>query len=57
MMMDGMSNMMGPLIGLMMTYWVALSVVLLAVLVLLGVWLFQQVRHGAGGDATHAPGA
>ena len=56
-MMDGMNNMMGPLMGLMMTYWVVFSVVLLAVLVLLGVWLFQQVRRGSGGNATHAPRA
>ena len=56
-MMNGMNNVMGPLMALMMTYWVVFSVVLLAVLVLLGMWLFQQVRHGAGGDATHAPGA
>ena len=57
MMMDGMNNMMGPLMGLMMTYWVVFAVVLLAVLVLLGVWLFQQVRHGPGGNAPHAPSA
>ena len=54
-MMDGMNNMMGPLMGLMMTYWVVLSIVILAVLLLLAVWLFQQIRHGSGGDGTRAP--
>ena len=54
-MMDGMNNMMGPVMGLMMTYWAVFAVVLLGVLVLLGVWLFQQVRHASGGNATHAP--
>lgn len=54
-MMDGMNNMMGPLMGLMMTYWVGFSILVLAVLVLLAVWLFQQVRHRSGGNATHAP--
>ena len=56
-MMDGMSNMMGPLMALMMTYWVVFSIVLLAVVVLLAVWLFQQVRRGSGGNATGTPNA
>ena len=56
-MMNGMNNVMGPLMGLMMTYSIVFSVVLLAVLVLLGVWLFQQVRHGSSGNAPHAPSA
>ena len=53
-MMDGMSNVMGPFMGLMMSYWVLVSLLILVVLVLLAVWLFQQVRHGPDtGAAAH----
>jgi uncharacterized membrane protein len=48
-MMGGMSSMMGPFMGWMMTYWVLVSLLVLIVLGLLAVWLFQQVRRGADG--------
>lgn len=55
-MMDGMNTMMGPLMGLMMGYWVVFSLALLVVLVLLAVWLFQQVRpRGATSPANGSP--
>jgi len=46
MMMNDMTSMMGPLMGVMMTYWVVFSLVVLVVLILLAVGLFQQVRRG-----------
>jgi len=54
-MLNGMNDMMAPLMGLTMTYWELFSIVLLVVLVLLAVWLFQQVRQGSGSNASHAP--
>jgi len=46
--MDGMGGMMGWMMGGMMAYWGVVSMLVLVVLVLLAVWLFQQVRRGAG---------
>ncbi len=45
-MMDGMGDMMGWMMGGMMAYWGVISMLVLVVLVLLTVWLFQQVRRG-----------
>jgi len=51
MMMNDMTSMMGPLMGVMMTYWVVFSLVVLVVLILLAVGLFQQVRRGGARPA------
>jgi len=40
-----MSGMMVSLMGAMMTYWLAVSLVVLVILVLLAIWLLQQVRR------------
>ncbi len=50
-MMNDMTSMMGPLMGVMMTYWVVFSLVVLVVLILLAVGLFQQVRRGGARPA------
>ncbi len=54
-MMDGMNNMMGPLMGVMIGYWVLLSLLVLVILGLVAVWLFQQIRREPAGPA--APSA
>ncbi len=51
--MRGMGDMMGGMMGWMMggaiIIWTAIGLLGLVVLSLLAVWLFQQVRRGAGG--------
>ena len=45
----GMGDMMGQMgwmMGGMMAYWALVGVLVLAILVLLAIWLFQQVRGG-----------
>jgi len=42
--MNGMGSMMNLMMGGMMAYGAVFSVLLLIVLVLLAIWLFQQVR-------------
>ena len=54
-MMDGMGamgDMMGGMMGGAMAFWALAGILVLAVLALLAVWLFQQVRRGAGPRAT-----
>jgi hypothetical protein len=43
--------MMGWMMGGAMVYWILVALLVLVVLVLLAVWLFQQVRRGAGPPA------
>ena len=45
-MMCDMSSVMGPMVGVMMTYSAIVSLLVLAVPALLAVWLFQLVRRG-----------
>ncbi len=47
-MMNGMGSMMGWMMGWMMAYWGLVALLVLAVLVLLVIWLFQQIRREAG---------
>ena len=53
-MMGGMDGVMGTLMGLMMGYWLLVSLLVLVVLGLLAVWLFQQVRRGPSGTGVPA---
>ena len=46
--MGGMRDMMGWMMGGAMAFWALAGILVLVVLTLLAVWLFQQVRRGAG---------
>jgi len=49
--MSDMSGMMGSPMAAMMTYWLAVSLLVLVILVLLAIWLFQQVRRQSPRDS------
>lgn len=46
--MRGMGDMMGWMVGGAMVIWTVFALLGLVVLTLLAIWLFQQVRRGAG---------
>ena len=56
-MMNGMHDMMGPMMAWMMTYGLLVLLLVLIVLGLLAVWLFQQIRRGPASTASqHSSG-